>query len=240
MHRIIRALVLANESGRDLVESLKAENSEATLARVAQHLDQSNLEAVERDKTLKTFVDLRPDLHLHFRRSLRKRPLFPEWGWLKDPRQYAYIRAMFEQGRIRFVKARIEGKSGLLQISQSARTMGVPIRVLYLSNWENRWKRLPKSVRDNLLSFPLDERSLVLRTISGRRWNRKPGFSRWHYNIHVGQHLQQLVKDPKTKNPRSMMPEREVLSDYLSWLGPHVSPALAQRPERDIEGSLQQ
>jgi len=58
-----------------------------------------------------------------------------------------------------------------------ARKLGVAMRVVYLSNAEEYWERLPDEFRDNVAAMPVDQRSVVLRTLLTWEHNRDYRYS---------------------------------------------------------------
>ena len=51
------------------------------------------------------------------------------------------------------------------------------MRVVYLSNAEEYWERLPDEFRDNVAAMPVDQRSVVLRTLLTWEHNRDYRYS---------------------------------------------------------------
>ena len=105
-----------------------------------------------------------------------------------DPKDYAHLRAMVTQGRITAVPGDLKGSKTLLNIARSAEQIGVPIRVLYLSNAEE-YMRYPQPLRDNILVLPIDDDGKVIRTATKRA--RSLGYPKgekslsypFHYNV---------------------------------------------------------
>jgi hypothetical protein len=79
-------------------------------------------------------------------------------------------------------------------ISASARKLGVPVRIFYSSNADDIWE-IKEQYRRNLLGLPLDERSVLLRTVyprprrQDRPWN-------WIYVVHDGIEARRLLARP--------------------------------------------
>ena len=72
---------------------------------------------------------------------------------------------MLAAGRIRPMVADLNGDRGVVGIAAAAQKLGVPIRLLYLSNAEEYWTRYSEGFRANLKALPFDERSQVVRTL---------------------------------------------------------------------------
>jgi hypothetical protein len=80
-----------------------------------------------------------------------------------DPTQYAHVRALVAAGRVIPIRADLTGTKAFVQFGKVLRDMGMPVRVLYLSNAERYFDWVP-SFRDNMRALPYDDRSVVLRT----------------------------------------------------------------------------
>ncbi len=117
-----------------------------------------------------------------------------------DPAQYNYIRDMIQRGRLIAVGGDLTGSHTMHAIAKSARTIGVPIRVLYMSNAEEYF-RYPDTFRSNITDLPVDERSLVVRTATsgakyefgyppGEKFEEMP----FHYNIQPIANFQEWMK----------------------------------------------
>ncbi len=109
--------------------------------------------------------------------------------WLTDQAQYQHIRGLAQKRRIRPLGGDLNGTVTLRGIGEAARKMGVPIRIFYPSNAEEYTVFWPykESFRANLRSLPVDERSVVLRTISIRR-HKLPWAAGWEGVSRVGFH----------------------------------------------------
>ena len=108
-------------------------------------------------------------------------------SFLTDPGEYGHVRALISGGRLRTITADLTRRGAVRRIAGVARRLGVAMRVVYLSNAEEYWERLPDEFRDNLAALPVDERSVVLRTLLTWEHNRDyrynlqplPNYRRW-------------------------------------------------------------
>ncbi len=101
--------------------------------------------------------------------------------WLGDPEAYGYIRSLVQAGRVQTVQGDLNGAVALRSIGETARSLGIPVRIIYTSNAEGFFQ-YTQAFRENLASLPHDEKSVVLRTY-------KHGFpsaqgDTWHYTLH--------------------------------------------------------
>ncbi len=85
--------------------------------------------------------------------------------FLDDPGDYAHVRALVLGGRVRALTADLTREGAVVRVAAAARSLGVRMRVIYLSNAEEYWERLPPEFRGNLRALPVDARSVVLRTL---------------------------------------------------------------------------
>lgn len=125
--------------------------------------------------------------------------------FLDDQEQYDYVRTMLEQRRMRPMVVDLHADKGVVALTEAAKQLGVPIRVLYLSNAEQYWKRYPKQFKANVASIPFAENGIVLRTLLSQsanvdyRYNVQPGanYQEWLSKPFVGNVYQIVQKGPK-------------------------------------------
>jgi len=97
--------------------------------------------------------------------------------FLDDAETYTFVRDMIRAGRTRPMVADLMGKKGVAGIGESARALGVPIRLFYLSNAEQYWDYHDR-FRDNVAALHRDDRSVVARTLL--TWDRNQDY---RYNL---------------------------------------------------------
>jgi len=211
LHRRLRALILHSETPQAFIARFAPEAQRESLALLEQvYPDAPDLPALKAG-----FRANRDELNLYYQAQLDRPPRDQpaDFGWLQ-PGHYAYIRALYQQDRIIPVKGDLMGSRTITAVSAAARATGLPLRVVYLSNAPTAWGgQITPGYRSNLLALPLDERSVVLQTTNGGGF-RQNGY--WHYNIHAGLHLQQLLARPgydtvmKTLGERIPTPDGDV------------------------------
>lgn len=217
-HWIVAAVTEAASTAREFVSAFSPAKVEETAAQVEAYLSRHNLSPAVITAATGMLREIRSELHESFRRARRRRPLFPSWGWLQEPEQYGYVRALWAQGRVNVLWGELNA-TAVAAVAKGAQDLEVPLRVAYLSNWEESWKRYPKPFVEAVQQLPFDDRSVVLRSMAGRRYNAKRGFSKWHYVAHRGPDFQAALLQPRSRRPASFMKERQHLSPYLSWIG---------------------
>jgi hypothetical protein len=86
-------------------------------------------------------------------------------SWLSDQETYDFVRDLVLADRVRPMVTNLLEPGAMRGVAKSAKELGVPVRVLYLSNAEEYWKDYPQVFRDNILGLPIDDLSIVLRTL---------------------------------------------------------------------------
>lgn len=85
-----------------------------------------------------------------------------------DEEQYSYIRKLAIEGRIFPVRGNLLGNITLTGIGNTLKKVGHKIGVVYFSNAEEYFS-YPKEFKNSILNLPIEENSLVVRTISVRK-----------------------------------------------------------------------
>lgn len=147
------------------------------------------------------------------RRAMKKRkiPCF-----LTDQTQYAFVRDMIIAGRVRTLSANLLDDEGVVGIGNMLKKMGVPVRLLYLSNAETYW-RYSNQFRTNMWSLPHDDKSVVLRTTGSWSLNKDYRYyvqpinlyhewlkRKWVYKVH------RMIRRRKLEGPKDV--EMQVLN----------------------------
>jgi len=86
--------------------------------------------------------------------------------FLDDQKQYDFLRSLFMSNRVFALRGDLTGNKTYRQIGETLRSLGIPVRVLYLSNAE-KYFECSQSYRENMRSLPFDDKSVVLRTAGG-------------------------------------------------------------------------
>ncbi len=109
--------------------------------------------------------------------------------FLDDPEQYAYLRALCRGQRVVAVRGDLTADRTMVDIGQAAKTLGLPVRVLYTSNAE-RYFPYTAGFKRNILAQPFDERSLVLRTAGPGNKPEPTADGHYRYVVQRGLDLQ--------------------------------------------------
>jgi len=151
--------------------------------------------------------------------------------YLTDQAHYDFVREMLEQRRVRPMVVDLHEKSGLRGVARAARELGVPIRVLYLSNAEEYWPRYPKQYRKNIAELPYADDAILLRTLLTWKLNQD-----YRYNVQpIGNYLHWLqqpyiddVYDITHARPKA---EPDIINFFETTGDPEQSPS-ARRYEK--------
>lgn len=186
IHRVHRAFFLAFTNPSEFVAAwTKERGSEAVAAIEAHNPDADAAELVRLYTIHRAFIHRRL---VALRRAVERRGL-P--SYLNDDEHYEYVRAMVRHDRIRPMLVNLLDPRGMKGVSAAARTLGLPIRVLYLSNAEEYWPGYSRVYRDNIASLPVDEQSVLLRTLL--IWNINQDY---RYNIQPLSNYQEWLASP--------------------------------------------
>ena len=206
LHAVHRVLVVESPTPDAFVDRWREENAGKTLALIAEKES-----ANPRLNDIKwIYRKHRQNLLQHFeirrQQTYRGEPV----TWLSSEEDYAYVRGMYVTGRIRPLLGDVLAGGAVTGIGRAARDLGIVVRALYLTNVEElvRWE-VP--FKESMRSLPMDERSVVLRTLSGVN-DYPDADSRWHYNVQSGLAFQKRLAG-KVKRIQALMPQR-ALTDF--------------------------
>ncbi len=132
---------------------------------------EAELPAEERDRLVALFLSHQ---HRIWRRlqALRDRMLVAKVpSFMTHRATYAFVRDLVTAGRVRALRVDVRAVKGLQGVADATRRLGVPVRVLYLSNVESYWD-YSDQFRANVRAFDADARALVVRTVGTWKRNR--------------------------------------------------------------------
>ncbi len=192
LHDVIRALVLATEDAAAYQALWTAEGSENALLAIREtHAKNPDLERIE-----EVYDEYRSMIEGYNRRVSARAKKGKCAFWLTDPGSYEYIRALFQAGRIRSLRGNLLDVVTLAGIGAAAVELGTKIRIVYFSDAESFFP-YKDTFKNNIASLPMDDRSVILRTVSGAVYKMPPGDYQWHYNVQSGLDFSKmLAADP--------------------------------------------
>lgn len=166
-------------SGRDVALGLVARNHEGTRA-----------------QRLRTLYVLDSAIVLQrlelVSRSMRKAEVA---CYLTSQASYDFVRGLLRQRRVRPMLVNLLDARGLKGVAESAKALGVPINVLYLSNAEQYWGLYTEQYRANVAALPFGPDALLLRTLATGEKNVQAAdnYLRWLAAPYIG-NVYQIVE----------------------------------------------
>ncbi|MCX4245096.1 LIC_10091 family protein [Paraliomyxa miuraensis] len=140
--------------------------------------------------------------------------------YLGDLSRYEHLRQMVEQGRVRSMLANLLDDEALAGIAEAARTLEVPIRVLYLSNAEQYWKRYSPQYRSNIASLPLHGDAVLLRTLLRVSIDKD-----FHYGTQPATNYVEWLSAPYVRNVYDITGRPEYVKGELSFFTSEGDPS---------------
>jgi len=165
-------------SGRDAALDLVARNEGARAQRL---------------RTLYTLRSAAVLARLEFvSRSMRKAKVA---CYLTSQASYDFVRELVQQRRVRPMLVNLLDARGMKGVAESAKTLGVSINVLYLSNAEQYWDLYTKQYRANVAALPFGPDALLLRTLATGEKNVQAAdnYLRWLTAPYIG-NVYQIVE----------------------------------------------
>lgn len=188
LHHVLRALILASETPEEFVDRFGEEQEDASLAL----LEETYADHPQKEKFKRFYVGRREKLLKHYRGSLEPREEDPEYGWLSHAGHYAYIRTLYQQGRLVPVAGDMLGTVTMRAVGDAAEGIGIPIRIYYATNAPTAWGgAITDDYRANVRALPFDDQSVVLETFSRMEAFHQKGY--WHYAVMDGHLHQQRI-----------------------------------------------
>ncbi len=220
LHRMIKALVKEASNPKEFIALFEERN-----ARKAEKIIKDTYRADDKvNRIVWVYRYYRDKLHKHYQRIAQPSPQYKDFGWLRNPEAYRYIRTMYEQGRIAIVEGDLLKDKAVCSVGKAVRELGTVVRIYYPSNAEEMWNAFPPTYRMNVLSLPFDERSIALRTIwantypKGRKqrfWHQLTAGIYWHYVVHGALDYQKKLQYPDYDEIDAWKEERLPTSNRL-------------------------
>ncbi len=177
-HQVMQALLRAADTRTRLVELWDPEHTDEAERLVAEAwpADAAVLQSY--------FHGYRRRIHDSLSDQLTPSPKAPTFGFLATDENYAVIHTLAAQRRIVPVGVDMLETVGLRSIGDTARALGLPVRVYYTSNAPTAWGgQATPDYKQNVRSLPMDDRSMVLATFNSGAWHQT---GRWRYDVMHG------------------------------------------------------
>ncbi len=196
LHKMHRALILNSPTNKDFLDLWKKKNAKKAVAIIRKAYRNDP----ERKMIARVYWRYRRILEKYFRREFFHKDKKRREHWLATPRHYAHIRWLYQNDRIRPMPGDLLKFKSLRGAALAAKKLGVVIRAVYLSNAEEYWF-YPPHFRESFRLMPFDSRTIIIRTLSSRRWQTKR-HSYFHYNLQYGLHFQRVINERAIKGYR--------------------------------------
>ena len=190
-HRRVFALIEAAQSADDFVSFF----SPAGRGKALKVIDAAFSEDAARQRQRAGFLATADKLAPYYQEKRKAKAQAGKYGWLAHDGNYAYIRTMIQQGRLRVLGGDLLREGGALsKVGAAMRELKVAVRVYYTSNAPSSWGgNVTDAYRANVLGLPMDARSVVLQT------NSRGGFNQtghWHHSVSWGPFHQERIAQP--------------------------------------------
>lgn len=174
LHRVYR-LLFREAADIDAFLKLWAEKRSE---HVMSLIDGGVADQADRKRARKAFRSARALVWARLQRVMRKQKKLGVASFLNDAAQYNYLRDLALKDRIHPVRGDLTGPRTMSDIAGATRSLGEPVRVLYISNAEQYFK-WGDGYRRNIKNMSYDDRSQVLRTV--RLGEKGSVDGRYHY-----------------------------------------------------------
>ncbi len=205
LHRAYEVLIEASEDPQTLHQRFAAKNEEDSVKLIEAGL--ANLDAETRRQAIISWRSARETVYRHLENVIARDQDGQSTSWLSNPDYYAHIRKLYQSDRIRMLVGDLTGPKTIQTVAAAAKGLGLPVRVLYLSNAEEYYD-YTKQYRDNIGALPIDEQSVVLRTIYSKKWVHADAL--WNYQVQPLSDYQTRLTDKKNTGRNSMLRNAEV------------------------------
>ncbi len=190
-HQRVFALIAAAEHADDFVAFF----APAGRSKALEVIDAAFSDDTMRKRQRAGFMATADKLAPYYQEKRKADPKAGTYGWLAHDDNYAYIRSLVQQGRLRVVGGDLLREDGALaKVGAAARQLGVPVRIYYTSNAPSSWGgMITDAYRANVLGLPMDATSVVLQT------NSTGGFKQtghWHHSVSWGPFHQKRIARP--------------------------------------------
>lgn len=224
LQRIYAVMIPQAESARALVDAFHEDAEEATKARLAEAF--ADLDEAHRKRILKGFLVGRETVYRHLERVISRTVNGDNASWLSDEAMFSHIQDLYRKGRVRIMVGNLAGAASMRTVGSVCTEMGVPLRVLYMSNAEEYFK-YTQDFRANVASLPIDDKSVVLRTIYSKKWVHA---DLWAYQVQPLSDFQTRLEDNKNRSRNPMLRLAKNAGDLVEDPGPKGLTLVALSP----------
>lgn len=160
VHRIHQLFLLEADSPEQYIAFWRRKSMAKSRALIEERFAQDpDLELL-----LTVYEKAQDDVSPRLKRLKRK---FEKRGvpcFLTDLDSFRYVQAYLRSGRARLMLVNLLESTGVVGLGETARALGVPIRVFYTSNAEQYWT-YSEQFQTNIRALHVDDRSVIVRTL---------------------------------------------------------------------------
>jgi hypothetical protein len=210
LHHVYEALIEASPDPETLHRRWHADSSAESLALLERAFAGADPE--RRKSWLREYRAARETVWRHLKHVIRRERDGQATTWLSNPELYAHVRRLYLEDRIRVGGGDLTGPSTMTSYARAAEQLGAVVRVLYLSNAEEYFMYTAQ-FRANVAAFPVDERSVVLRTIYNKEWEHAD--SLWNYQVQPLLDFRARLADTMVTGRNTMLRRAEQIDHVL-------------------------
>ena len=200
LHAIYGILIAASEDAETLFTRWDGANADASIALIEEAL--AGADEAELRRMLRSFKGSRETVFRNLRHVINRTRDGAPTSWLSNPEMYDHIRKLWLAGRVRTLGGNFVGDSGLQTVGKVAADLGIPVRVLYMSNAEEYF-RYNDAFATNIKALVGDDRSVALRTIYSKDWVHADNL--WGYQVQPLVDFQARLDDKKNRSRNPML-----------------------------------
>lgn len=226
-----KIVVLANKIHITFLKEAKSKEEYLSLFQ-KQNFSQGE-SILKKEFSEKEFGELQKAYHItsaYFRQYLSQMPKIQKTSaypvYFSEDSDFFYLQNLAKKGEIFSLAGNLNGEITLKSIAQDIKQKKMQVGILYLSNAEEYFPKYQENFRQNILVLPVDEKSLLLRTLAIEKKNypwaegsdilTDRGF---HYNLMSLKLFQAfLQKNSENYSLRDLMQKAQILSPGLSFI----------------------
>ena len=199
VHNNYEVLIEASETPAQLRQRFNATEQDASIALLEEAY--ADVDKKTRRLRLQTYRASRETIFRHLGHVIERHQGDAQTSWLSNANYYNHIRTLFQNNRVRIMDGDLTGADTMTSVGVAATKLGVPVRVLYLSNAEEYYK-YTKQYQANIAGLPVDSKSLALRTIYNKEWEHAD--SLWNYQVQPLANYQEFLSGGKVRSRNAM------------------------------------
>jgi hypothetical protein len=206
LHHMYRVFILESETPEALHDKWNPDKREESMKLLQEKLA-DDFDGKRIARILQGYRAGRETVWRHLKKVIARQRDGQPTTWLSDPENYAHVRALYQTGRLRIMHGDLTGGTTLQTVAVACKELGVNVRVLYMSNAEEYFD-YTKKFRENMRAQPVDDATMVLRTIYSKKWEHA---DLWAYQIQpMSDFLARLKQGAKAASRNPML-------HYAEW-----------------------